>query len=101
VNGLMLWIPACRQPLASALPLLTQPSLESDPIGDLVKPATHRFPPRQAPGLSEEHEKGGLKRIVCRLRAAEHTPAHAQHHAAVSLQQRRKCRLVPIQREAL
>src|SRR5262249_14232045 len=49
----------------------------------------------------EEHEKGGLKRIVGRLRASENTPAHAQHHAAVSLQQRRKRRLISIQREVL
>jgi hypothetical protein len=70
-------------------------------MGDFVKPATHRFPPRQAPRLSQEHEKGGLKRIVSRLRASENTPAHAQHHAAMSLQQRRKRRLISIQREAL
>src|SRR5260370_27332359 len=97
----MLRIHACRQPLSSALPLLTHPSLESDPIGDFVKPAPYRFPPGQAPGLPEEYEKRRLKRIVGRLRASENTPAHAQDHAAVSLQQRRKRRLISIQREAL
>src|ERR1051326_3018183 len=97
----MFEIHSCRQPLSIVPPLLTHPSLESDPIGDFVQPASQRFAPRQAPGPSEEHEKRCLEGVVGRLRAAEHAPTHAEHHAAVPLQERSKRRFIPIQSEAL
>ena len=51
--------------------------------------------------LADEDKEGGLEGVLGVGGIAQDTLADAQHHAAVSLQQRRKRRLISIQREAL
>jgi hypothetical protein len=70
--------------------------IQSDTLGHAVKPGCETRGPAQRAGLAGEDEEGGLKGILRRVNVAEHAPAQALHHRAVTLHQRPKRGLVAL-----
>ncbi len=60
------------------------------PAGDAEEPAAHRIPVPDGPGLAHQDQEGRLKGIVGVVRVAQFAPADAQHHRAVTVDQRRE-----------
>src|SRR5260370_40145088 len=70
-----------------ASPRYSRPSYQSRSIGHAIKPIADSFARFDRVGLAHEDEKSGLKSIVGIVRVAKQTPAHTQHHSAMSAQQ--------------
>ncbi len=77
--------PPCPLMDRPALPLSLRPP--RDATRDAEQPARDRIPLADRPGLSRQDQESGLEGILGGMRVVKHSPAGAEHHRAMSLDQ--------------
>ena len=94
------------QPLRPGpLAIATAPGVDlgphRDPSGDAIEPGRQHVAIADRPGLLDQDEEGGLKRVGDVVRIIQHAPADAQHHRPVPVEDRLEGRPVALGQEPI
>ena len=86
-------------PFAGAVALEPTAGLQGRPIGDTMKPVANQIAGHNRAGFAGENQKDSLESVLGIVKVANHTPAHAQHHRPMPLDEHGKCGFIAARQE--